>query len=314
MIIPNIWENKIDVPNHQPDSQSWKNYGKSWWSAVLKAGRPEVWTWTLPSLLPSVREFGLEGPGLDESILCGVSGIFRISRRFPGHIMVTWVVMGDTGNIKQLDMIFGSEKRDLSPLHGMFFQGQIDVGFNSIKCQGGHRRTSSAVCPFCWAFTAQHSGLSSETKFIKLTCPWRCFTRDMIWLVVWTPLKNMKVNWDDEIPNIWENKKMFQTTNQWWTTFPKKNVDSIHFPGKTKRSRAPCVWRTAPGQFSSTYFYDITRFDGHYVAIQRNMCIFVCLPCLKLTSTDTCTSYSHTSSYIYKSSRSTGAHSERKWG
>ena len=28
------------------------------------------------------------------------------------------------------------------------------------------------------------------------------------WLVVWaTPLKNMKVNWDDDIPNIWENKK-----------------------------------------------------------------------------------------------------------
>ena len=23
-----------------------------------------------------------------------------------------------------------------------------------------------------------------------------------------TPLKNMKVNWDDEIPNIWENTKM----------------------------------------------------------------------------------------------------------
>ena len=23
-----------------------------------------------------------------------------------------------------------------------------------------------------------------------------------------TPLKNMKVNWDDEIPNIWENKIM----------------------------------------------------------------------------------------------------------
>ena len=22
-----------------------------------------------------------------------------------------------------------------------------------------------------------------------------------------TPLKNMKVNWDDELPNIWENKK-----------------------------------------------------------------------------------------------------------
>ena len=28
-----------------------------------------------------------------------------------------------------------------------------------------------------------------------------------------TPLKNMNVNWD-EIPNIWKNKNMFQTTNQ----------------------------------------------------------------------------------------------------
>ena len=37
------------------------------------------------------------------------------------------------------------------------------------------------------------------------------------WLVVSTPLKNMKVSWDDEIPNIWKHKKctkMFQTTNQ----------------------------------------------------------------------------------------------------
>ena len=37
-----------------------------------------------------------------------------------------------------------------------------------------------------------------------------------------TPLKNMKVAWDDEIPNIWEQLKMFQTTNQimydWYLT------------------------------------------------------------------------------------------------
>jgi hypothetical protein len=26
------------------------------------------------------------------------------------------------------------------------------------------------------------------------------------WLVVSTRLKNMKVSWDDEIPNIWKNK------------------------------------------------------------------------------------------------------------
>ena len=31
-----------------------------------------------------------------------------------------------------------------------------------------------------------------------------------------TPLKNdgVKVSWDDEIPNIWNHKQMFQTTNQ----------------------------------------------------------------------------------------------------
>jgi hypothetical protein len=27
-----------------------------------------------------------------------------------------------------------------------------------------------------------------------------------VWLVVLTILKNMKVSWDDEIPNIWKNK------------------------------------------------------------------------------------------------------------
>ena len=35
------------------------------------------------------------------------------------------------------------------------------------------------------------------------------------WLVVSTPLKDMKINWDDEIPNIWETKSHVPvTTNQ----------------------------------------------------------------------------------------------------
>jgi len=34
------------------------------------------------------------------------------------------------------------------------------------------------------------------------------------WLVVSTPLKNMKVKWDYDIPKIWKIKFMFQTTNQ----------------------------------------------------------------------------------------------------
>ena len=37
----------------------------------------------------------------------------------------------------------------------------------------------------------------------------------IIWLVVLTPLKNMKVNWDDGIPyRKWKIKVMFETTNQ----------------------------------------------------------------------------------------------------
>ena len=36
----------------------------------------------------------------------------------------------------------------------------------------------------------------------------------MVWLVVSTPLKNMKVNWDDYF--VYDGKiKKFQTTNQW---------------------------------------------------------------------------------------------------
>ena len=37
----------------------------------------------------------------------------------------------------------------------------------------------------------------------------------IIWLVVLTPLKNMKVNWDDDIPYMkWKIKVIFKTTNQ----------------------------------------------------------------------------------------------------
>ena len=31
---------------------------------------------------------------------------------------------------------------------------------------------------------------------------------NMSWLVVWTPLNNRKVSWDDDIPNVWKNKNV----------------------------------------------------------------------------------------------------------
>jgi len=41
----------------------------------------------------------------------------------------------------------------------------------------------------------------------------------VLWLLVSTPLKNMKVSWDHDIPNIWKIKFMFQTTNQSYVCF-----------------------------------------------------------------------------------------------
>ena len=36
----------------------------------------------------------------------------------------------------------------------------------------------------------------------------------LTWLVVWTPLYNMKVSWDDELPNIWKNQSHVPVTHQ----------------------------------------------------------------------------------------------------
>ena len=64
-----------------------------------------------------------------------------------------------------------------------------------------------------------------------------CFL--IIWLVVSTPLKNMKVRWDHEIPNIWKViKAMFQTTNQLCFLF----CLAIELPLNSRfRKRAPTV-------------------------------------------------------------------------
>ena len=52
--------------------------------------------------------------------------------------------------------------------------------------------------------------------------PWAVNSTMVDWLVVEPLSENMKVSWDDEIPNIWKNNEkyiMFQTTNRnhkWW--------------------------------------------------------------------------------------------------
>ena len=55
-------------------------------------------------------------------------------------------------------------------------------------------------------FTIQFFGYPMPTHTIQF------------WLVLEPPLRKILVNWDDEIPNIWENQ-MFQTTNQSFILF-----------------------------------------------------------------------------------------------
>ena len=51
-------------------------------------------------------------------------------------------------------------------------------------------------------FAAKHGDLPSKV----VISPGKVAI-ERIWLVVSTPLKNMKVNWADDISNIWKNKK-----------------------------------------------------------------------------------------------------------
>ena len=63
-----------------------------------------------------------------------------------------------------------------------------------------------------WDFWPEMVVLCTETKnwWMRMKSPMKVYM--ICWLVVWTPLKNMKVNWDDDIPNIWKNKPvMFQS-------------------------------------------------------------------------------------------------------
>ena len=57
------------------------------------------------------------------------------------------------------------------------------------------------------------------------------FTQNHIWLVVFHhPSEKYEfVSWHDDIPNIWNNEKMFQTTNQTFSHQKISNVCSRQF-------------------------------------------------------------------------------------
>jgi hypothetical protein len=55
------------------------------------------------------------------------------------------------------------------------------------------------------------------------------------WLVVSTPLKNMKVSWEYDIPNMEFQKNKFQTTNQLILIYHQEQTCRV----------TPCPWQTS---------------------------------------------------------------------
>ena len=114
-----------------------------------------------------------------------------------------------------------------------------------ISCWSSHRkfrRFKTWLLWTCWAcfkngkaiprFKTSSSHLfhghqihaeSIRSPFCSLTTPLFGFGR---WLVGgWpTPLKNMKVSWDDDIPNIWKNKKWSKPPTRWGTFLIPRDV------------------------------------------------------------------------------------------
>ena len=57
------------------------------------------------------------------------------------------------------------------------------------------------------------------------------------WLVVWTPLTNMKVSWDDDIPNIWKNKTCSKPPTS--VNMISNEVETIFFFGNAPSVMSP---------------------------------------------------------------------------
>ena len=55
------------------------------------------------------------------------------------------------------------------------------------------------------------------------------------------PLKNMKVSWDYDIPNVWKNKNIFQTTNQ------------VYFPYRSFRNQSTTICHLHPYSLHGSY-------------------------------------------------------------
>ena len=68
----------------------------------------------------------------------------------------------------------------------------------------------------CWAPSLNCRGYHSGSHGLEQREEWGHY-----WLVVSTPLKNMKVNWDD-YSQYMGKLKMFQTTNHWWVFYRSK--------------------------------------------------------------------------------------------
>ena len=85
--------------------------------------------------------------------------------------------------------------------------------------------------------------------------------------MVSTPLKNMKVNWDDKIPNIWENKK-WQPNHQpdivWYPSVSQFYIFLPHsYPNHMPNSPILCWSLTSPTELPDTRPSKIQNCQGN---------------------------------------------------
>ena len=228
MIIPNIWENKVDVPNHQPETHGFSttafaNGFKSGYLIGDGLGWCSWCRWWIRPVFDPIEISRYIPLSFPSGMSCGMSKI-------PAHSwwIVFFLVMLNHGSKQPKASCISAADGDCSnPRAGFrrntFAHGNAetpkrfpDVGGRCVSFSkaGGLCRLHIDHAVYHIILTVMHETMLCDV--VK--------QQYHIWLVVRPPLWKIWVNWDDDIPNIWENKKCSKPpTRHWreWRTRPQ---------------------------------------------------------------------------------------------
>ena len=140
-------------------------------------------------------------------VWCSKTGEWRCQCRIPGPRPTHAIYLG---NAKDEDR----KRSSSSSSSTCIFHVISNLGKNHINHNLGNHQSRSI------RRTVFQQRWNPSTVCLRRCSAWMTLDLKSPFSGVWTPLKNMKVSWDDDIPNIWKNKKMFQSTKQYNTYNP----------------------------------------------------------------------------------------------